>query len=91
MKVLSGGAVDTLYALFWFGPRLPGEIPSKSGEIELEEMGFCRRVFLANVPKVKTKDDILFAPGSGYHQDNSLMTVLTPSGYENAYFRFTFK
>lgn len=52
-KTLTGGAVDTLYALFWFGPREVGEIPAKSGEAELAELGYCKRIDVPSAPKGK--------------------------------------
>lgn len=69
---LSGGAVDTLYALFWFGPRESGEIPSKSGLGELYDLGLAERRDVQNPPK--GKDDYL--------------AMLTPSGYNYAHLKF---
>ncbi|EMM8460301.1 TPA: Fur-regulated protein [Citrobacter braakii] len=37
---LSGAATDVLYALFYRGALLSGELPSKSGAAELRELGF---------------------------------------------------
>lgn len=64
-KELSGGAIDTLYVLFWFGPREAGEIPAKSGEAELAELGYCKRVDFTSPPKGK----------------DTHLCVLTPEGY----------
>lgn len=50
---LSGGAIDTLHALFWFGPREAGEIPAKSGEAELMALGLCKRMDVPAAPKGK--------------------------------------
>lgn len=72
MIELSGGAEDTLYGLFWFGPRETGEIASKGGEFELFKMGFCARVNLKKVPKGKDK----------------LLCVLTTAGYEYAFQKY---
>lgn len=72
MSQLSGGAEDTLYALFWFGPRESGEIPSKSGLSELYDLVYAVRHDVINPPK--GKDDYL--------------AMLTPSGYEFAYNKF---
>ncbi len=69
---LSGGAVDTLFVLFWFGPREAGEIPAKSGEAELASLGFCKRVDVKNVPK-----------GRDTH-----LCVLTEEGYKYAYLKY---
>lgn len=52
-KEFSGGAIDTLHALFWFGPREAGQIPSKSGEAELAERGYCKRIDVVTSPKGK--------------------------------------
>ncbi|WP_407202571.1 hypothetical protein [Citrobacter koseri] len=38
---LSGAATDVLYALFYRGALLSGDLPSKSGTAELREMGFA--------------------------------------------------
>ncbi|HIA4711204.1 TPA: Fur-regulated protein [Salmonella enterica] len=38
---LSGAATDVLYALFYRGALLSGELPSKSGAAELRELGFA--------------------------------------------------
>ncbi|SAZ34447.1 Fur-regulated protein [Citrobacter amalonaticus] len=38
---LSGAATDVLYALFYRGALLPGDLPSKSGTAELRELGFA--------------------------------------------------
>lgn len=38
---LSGAAADVLYALFFRGALLSGELPSKSGAAELRELGFA--------------------------------------------------
>ncbi|WP_233438011.1 Fur-regulated protein [Citrobacter farmeri] len=38
---LSGAATDVLYALFYRGALLPGDLPSKSGAAELRELGFA--------------------------------------------------
>lgn len=62
---LSGAALDTLYALFWFGPREAGEIPAKSGEAELRELGLCKRIDVPTAPKGK----------------DTHLAVLTPEGY----------
>jgi len=65
---LSGAAVDTLHALFWFGPREAGEVPSKSGEAELQGYGICHRVDYYNPPAGKDKN----------------LVTLTPVGYQFA-------
>ncbi|HHT3953655.1 TPA: Fur-regulated protein [Citrobacter freundii] len=39
--MLSGAATDVLYALFYRGALLSGELPSKSGAAELRELGFA--------------------------------------------------
>lgn len=49
--VLSGGAIDVLHKLFWFGPQNIGDLPSKAGESELIELGFCQRIDVQNAPK----------------------------------------
>lgn len=69
---LSGGAEDTLYALFWFGPRESGEIPSKSGLGDLYDLGLAERRDVQNPPK--GKDDYL--------------AMLTPAGYEYAHNKY---
>ncbi|WP_172750388.1 Fur-regulated protein [Citrobacter freundii] len=38
---LSGAAADVLYALFFRGALLSGDLPSKSGTAELRELGFA--------------------------------------------------
>lgn len=38
---LSGAATDVLYALFFRGALLSGDLPSKSGAAELRELGFA--------------------------------------------------
>nr|DAZ37033.1 MAG TPA: hypothetical protein [Caudoviricetes sp.] len=38
---LSGAATDVLYALFYRGALLSGDLPSKSGAAELRELGFA--------------------------------------------------
>ncbi|EML9832205.1 Fur-regulated protein [Citrobacter freundii] len=38
---LSGAAADVLYALFFRGALLSGDLPSKSGAAELRELGFA--------------------------------------------------
>ncbi|EMJ7039334.1 Fur-regulated protein [Escherichia coli] len=38
---LSGAATDVLYALFFRGALLSGDLPSKSGTAELRELGFA--------------------------------------------------
>ena len=38
---LSGAANEVLYALFFRGALLPGDLPSKSGAAELRELGFA--------------------------------------------------
>lgn len=62
---LSGAAIDVLYQLFWFGPREAGQIPSKSGELELMSNGLCERLDLISTPKGK----------------DTHLCVLTPNGY----------
>ncbi|QXO10985.1 hypothetical protein pEaSNUABM54_00159 [Erwinia phage pEa_SNUABM_54] len=62
---LSGAALDTLYALFWFGPREAGELPAKSGEAELRELGYSKRVDFPATPMGK----------------DTHLAVLTPEGY----------
>lgn len=69
---LSGGAEDTLYVLFWFGPREAGQIPSKGGEFELFKLGFCTRINLKKVPKGKDEH----------------LCVLTTGGYEYAFKKY---
>lgn len=71
---ISGGAVDTLHKLFWFGAMGPGDLPSKSGEIELISLGYARRVKHDRAPGELGKNPV---------------TVLTPNGtaYALAYFR----
>lgn len=49
--VLSGGATDVLHKLFWFGPQNVGDLPSKAGESELQELGYCQRMLVKNAPK----------------------------------------
>lgn len=39
--MLSGAATDVLYALFYRGALLSGDLPSKSGTAELRELGFA--------------------------------------------------
>ncbi|WP_434795803.1 hypothetical protein [Citrobacter europaeus] len=38
---LSGAANEVLYALFFRGALLSGDLPSKSGAAELRELGFA--------------------------------------------------
>lgn len=38
---LSGAATDVLYALFYRGAMLSGDLPSKSGTAELRDLGFA--------------------------------------------------
>lgn len=40
--VLSGGAIDVLYALFFRGALGSGDLPAKSGAAELRELGFAK-------------------------------------------------
>lgn len=44
---LSGAAADVLYALFFRGALLSGELPSKSGAAELRELGFAETRYTA--------------------------------------------
>lgn len=44
---LSGAAADVLYALFFRGALLSGDLPSKSGTAELREMGFAQTRYTA--------------------------------------------
>jgi hypothetical protein len=69
---LSGGAEDTLYGLFWFGPRETGEVASKGGEFELFKLGFCSRQNLTKSPKGK----------------DTHLCVLTTAGYEYAFEKY---
>lgn len=40
--VLSGGATDVLYALFFRGALGSGDLPAKSGAAELRQLGFAK-------------------------------------------------
>lgn len=40
--VLSDGATDVLYALFFRGALGSGDLPAKSGAAELRELGFAK-------------------------------------------------
>ncbi|MFI8017106.1 Fur-regulated protein [Citrobacter freundii] len=44
---LSGAAADVLYALFFRGALLSGDLPSKSGTAELRELGFAETRYTA--------------------------------------------
>ncbi|HAT3897899.1 TPA: Fur-regulated protein [Citrobacter freundii] len=44
---LSGAATDVLYALFFRGALLSGDLPSKSGTAELRELGFAETRYTA--------------------------------------------
>lgn len=44
---LSGAATDVLYALFFRGALLSGDLPSKSGAAELRELGFAETRYTA--------------------------------------------
>lgn len=44
---LSGAATDVLYALFYRGALLSGDLPSKSGAAELRELGFAETRYTA--------------------------------------------
>ncbi|ASU03485.1 hypothetical protein RISINGSUN_185 [Erwinia phage vB_EamM_RisingSun] len=65
--VLSGGAIDVLHKLFWFGPQNVGDLPSKAGESELRELGYCQRMLVKNAPKDRDQCVIMLtAPGLLY-------------------------
>lgn len=65
--VLSGGATDVLHKLFWFGPQNVGDLPSKAGESELRELGYCQRMPVKNAPKDRDQCVIMLtAPGLLY-------------------------
>lgn len=73
---MSGAATDVLYALFWRGPLDSSDLPSKAGEAELIDLGYCERHNFNHVPKGR---------------ENTTLTILTKKGYEHAYDRYTFR
>lgn len=73
---MSGAATDVLYALFWRGPLDASDLPSKAGEAELIDLGYCERHNFNHVPKGR---------------ENTTLTILTKKGYEHAYDRYTFR
>lgn len=53
--ILSGAAIDTLHKLYKFGDQEDGDLPSKSGMIELIGEGLATKDYHASKPNSATE------------------------------------
>ncbi|HGY2352635.1 TPA: hypothetical protein ACNVQT_001508 [Citrobacter farmeri] len=85
---LSGAATDVLYALFYRGALLPGDLPSKSGAAELRELGFAETRHTATEYQKKNHFTFLTAEGQKFaveHLVNTRFGMPVSGGYISSY------
>lgn len=71
---LSGAATDVLYALFYRGALLSGDLPSKSGIAELREMGFAETRHTATQYQKENYFTFLTAEGQAFAVEHLVNT-----------------
>lgn len=71
---LSGAATDVLYALFYRGALLPGDLPSKSGAAELRELGFAETRHTATEYQKENHFTFLTAEGQKFAVEHLVNT-----------------
>ncbi|MGK8896159.1 chromo domain-containing protein [Citrobacter koseri] len=71
---LSGAATDVLYALFYRGALLSGELPSKSGTAELRDLGFAETRHTATEHQKENHFTFLTAEGQKFAVEHLVNT-----------------
>lgn len=85
---LSGAATDVLYALFYRGALLPGDLPSKSGAAELRELGFAETRHTATEYQKENHFTFLTSEGQKFaveHLVNTRFGMPASGGYISSY------
>lgn len=85
---LSGAATDVLYALFYRGALLPGDLPSKSGTAELRELGFAETRHTATEYHKEHHFTFLTSEGQKFaveHLVNTRFGMPVSGGYISSY------
>lgn len=71
---LSGAATDVLYALFYRGAMLSGDLPSKSGTAELRDLGFAETRHTATEYQKENHFTFLTAEGQKFAVEHLVNT-----------------
>ncbi|WP_246876137.1 Fur-regulated protein [Citrobacter sp. CFNIH10] len=71
---LSGAATDVIYALFYRGALLSGDLPSKSGAAELRELGFAETRHTATEYQKENHFTFLTAEGQKFAVEHLVNT-----------------
>ncbi|WP_410752481.1 Fur-regulated protein [Citrobacter youngae] len=74
ITMLSGAANDVLYALFFRGALLSGDLPSKSGADELRELGFAETRHTATEYQKENHFTFLTAEGQAFAVEHLVNT-----------------
>lgn len=85
---LSGAATDVLYALFYRGALLSGDLPSKSGAAELRELGFAETRHTATEYQKEHHFTFLTSEGQKFaveHLVNTRFGMPVSGGYISSY------
>ena len=81
---LSGAATDVLYALFFRGALLSGDLPSKSGAAELRELGFAETRHTATEYQKENYFTFMTAEGQAFAIEHLVNTRFGAKQYRSA-------